>query len=290
MSQLINLVGQKFGSLTVLERAPGKNKQVYWTCQCDCGTIKDVKSQHLREGKIKTCGRCNANTIIGQQFKNWLVLEATDQKSGTLILYKCKCIHCGHIGYKTSPDLKTYAFDRCENCRATWLIGQRFGKLVVEERAGATQYRHTVWKCRCDCGNITYGTYTHLASGDKISCGCVVSKGEAKINQILTENNIEFIQQKTFDSCRFSDSDCLAKFDFYLPAYNILIEYDGAQHYEECGYGWFTVERLQEIKKRDEYKNQWCQENNIPLIRIPYTEYENLSIEMIQKFIEEVKQ
>lgn len=77
MGQLINLVGQKFGNLTVLERAPGKNKQVYWTCQCDCGTIKDVKSQHLREGKIKTCGRCNANTIIGQQFKNWIVLEAT---------------------------------------------------------------------------------------------------------------------------------------------------------------------------------------------------------------------
>ena len=74
-----------------------------------------------------------------------------------------------------------------------------------------------------------------------------------------------------------------------MPAYNILIEYDGAQHYEECGHGWFTEEKLQEIKKRDEYKTKWCKENNIPLIRIPYTEYENLSIEMIQKLIEEKK-
>lgn len=287
MSQLINLIGQKFGSLTVLERAPNKNNQVYWTCQCDCGTIKDVKSQHLREGKIKTCGRCNANTIVGQQFKNWLVLEATDRKSGTLILYKCKCIHCGHIGYKTSPDLKTYAFNRCENCRATHLVGQRFGNLTIIERAGITPYHHTLWKCQCDCGNITFGTYGHLVSGDKISCGCITSKGEAKICQILKENNIDFVQQKTFDTCRFETSNQLAKFDFYLPKHNVIIEYDGAQHFEEKGHGWFTDKNLQQIKKRDVYKTQWCQENNILLIRIPYTEYEKLSIEMIQNLIEE---
>jgi len=46
-------------------------------------------------------------------------------------------------------------------------------------------------------------------------------------------------------------------------------------------------ERYNNTVKRDEYKTKWCKENNIPLIRIPYTEYENLSIEMIQKLIEE---
>lgn len=290
MSQLINLVGQKFGSLTVLERAPGKNKQVYWTCQCDCGAIKDVKSQHLREGKIKTCGRCNANTIVGQQFSNWLVIEATDKKSSTAILYKCKCIHCGHIGYKTSSELKKCERNRCENCRATHLVGQRFGKLVVIERAGVTDYRHTIWKCQCDCGNITYGTYGHLVHGDKSSCGCITSKGETKIAQLLKENNISAIQQYTFDTCRFEDSGQLAKFDFYLPEYKILIEYDGAQHFEKEGHGFFTKEVLCKIKERDEYKTQWCQENNIPLIRIPYTEYENLSIEMIQSLIQKALQ
>lgn len=81
----------------------------------------------------------------------------------------------------------------------------------------------------------------------------------------------------------------MAKFDFYLPEYKILIEYDGAQHFEKEGHGFFTKEVLCKIKERDEYKTKWCQENNIPLIRIPYTEYENLSIEMIQKLIEERK-
>ena len=287
MGVLIDLTGQKFGSLTVIDRAPNKNKQVYWTCQCDCGTVKDIKSQHLREGKIVSCGRCNANTIVGQQFSNWLVLEASDKKSSTSILYKCKCVHCGHIAYKTSTVLKKEAYDKCENCRATWLVGKRFGKLVVEERAGATLYRHSIWRCKCDCGNITYGTYSHLSSGDKTSCGCITSRGEAKINQILTENNIEFVAQKTFETCRFSNNECLAKFDFYLPQFNILIEYDGAQHYEEQGHGWFTSEKLAEIKIRDLYKTDWCKANNIPLIRIPYTEYNNLSIEMIQKLIAE---
>ena len=74
--------------------------------------------------------------------------------------------------------------------------------------------------------------------------------------------------------------------DFYLPEQNILIEYDGEQHFHEVRndrYGY------QGIVARDNYKNQWCKENNIRLIRIPYTEYNNIDGNYLKTIIEENK-
>lgn len=51
-----DLTGQRFGSLTVIERAENRNGRPYWLCKCDCGTIKEVRGQHLRYGKIISCG------------------------------------------------------------------------------------------------------------------------------------------------------------------------------------------------------------------------------------------
>ena len=56
MPPLIDLTGQKIGRWTVLEKAPSKNRIVYWLCQCDCGTIKEVRGQCLREGESISCG------------------------------------------------------------------------------------------------------------------------------------------------------------------------------------------------------------------------------------------
>ena len=64
-------------------------------------------------------------------------------------------------------------------------------------------------------------------------------------------------------------------FDFLIEN-TYLIEYDGEQHY----FGWsYDIEDLKIQQQRDEYKNQWCKDNNIPLIRIPYTKLDTLCIE-----------
>lgn len=48
-----------FGKLTVLSKAPSKNKKTYWTCKCECGKIKEIQTGHLRNGSIKSCGCAN---------------------------------------------------------------------------------------------------------------------------------------------------------------------------------------------------------------------------------------
>ena len=66
-------------------------------------------------------------------------------------------------------------------------------------------------------------------------------------------------------------------FDFYLPDYNICIEVDGMQHYEPATFGGISKEKaidnFRESKIRDNIKTQYCKDNNIKLIRIPYWEF-----------------
>lgn len=52
------------------------------------------------------------------------------------------------------------------------LTGQRFGRLVVLEIAGVDSNRNAMWRCQCDCGNVTVVAGRNLRRGDTHSCGC----------------------------------------------------------------------------------------------------------------------
>lgn len=95
-------------------------------------------------------------------------------------------------------------------------------------------------------------------------CSGVESLGEKRIRHYLEGNKIHFIPQKWFPDCR--DINPLP-FDFYLPDHNIIVEFDGRQHFGETNYFTYSFE---ETKKHDEIKNNYCKINGIYLIRIPY--------------------
>lgn len=56
MGTLINLTGMTFGKLTVLDDIKRQGKYLYWLCQCECGKQKYIRSDHIRYGKIVSCG------------------------------------------------------------------------------------------------------------------------------------------------------------------------------------------------------------------------------------------
>lgn len=97
------------------------------------------------------------------------------------------------------------------------------------------------------------------------------SKGEDKIAKILKNEGVKFIREKRFKDCKNKRS---LPFDFYLPDMNVAIEYDGEQHFKPKFY--YDEKGLEEIKIKDEIKNEYCKSNNIKLIRIPYTEFDNI--------------
>ena len=113
---------------------------------------------------------------------------------------------------------------------------------------------------------------------DMINQNNKISSGEKIISEILFNNNISFVREATFGTCLFEDTKYPAKFDFYVNN-KYLIEYDGKQHFSASNRGWNTEEQLIKTQKHDAYKNQWCKDNNIPLIRIPYTHLNDLCIE-----------
>lgn len=105
---------------------------------------------------------------------------------------------------------------------------------------------------------------------------CKASKGEIEIEQILIDNNIEFINEKRFSNCK--DKSQLP-FDFYIPQHNTVIEYDGEQHsnpFRIKGKEKEMLIKLKKIQYHDTIKTQYCIDNNIKLIRIPYTEFNNI--------------
>ena len=97
---------------------------------------------------------------------------------------------------------------------------------------------------------------------------CKQSKGENIISNFLSDNNIKYIAQKKFDKCK--NIYCLP-FDFYLIDYNLCIEYDGIQHFKSNVRFGGEKEFIKRVNN-DKIKNNFCDNNNIKLLRIKYDE------------------
>lgn len=116
---------------------------------------------------------------------------------------------------------------------------------------------------------------------------CLCSQGESIIEQYLKENNIKYQSQYIISIDKSINSSGKAYIDFYIPDYNLFIEYNGKQHYVPIEYfgGQITFEHQQ---KRDQYVRNYCKENSIKLLEIRYDEdiekilYKNLNDDCIQ--------
>ena len=101
-------------------------------------------------------------------------------------------------------------------------------------------------------------------------CAKKKSIGEKRIEQYLIKNSIKYIPQYWFKDCR--DIKPLP-FDFYLPDLNTVCEFDGRQHFEETDY--FRHD-LNSTREHDKIKNQYCTDNSINIIRIPYYDIDKI--------------
>ena len=198
-------------------------------------------------------------------------------------MYRCKC-DCGNEIEVIGQNLKNGNTKSCgcyrkqvnTNRLTKDETGKTYGRLVVLEY-DFNRDNEAWWKCRCECGNIVSVRGADLRNGNTRSCGCVKSEGEARIIKILTENNVKFKSQFSFSDLVYKKP---LKYDFAILSENEevirLIEFDGPQHTEK-GNNWHTAEG----ELRDNMKNAYAFANNIPLVRIPYKEKDNLSYDLL---------
>ena len=184
MGKLIDLTGQRFGRLTVIERAENKGKFPMWLCRCDCGNTKEISGSSLRKGLTLSCGCYNREIksdkvidLTGQRFGRLVVVEQAGKKNRK-IMWKCAC-DCGKTTIVTGNSLKSggtkscgcYALDCKKMGKKENLIGRRFGRLTVIGEAEKSN-KQIMWLCKCDCGNTKVVSARGLRGGSTKSCGC----------------------------------------------------------------------------------------------------------------------
>lgn len=117
------------------------------------------------------------------------------------------------------------------------------------------------------------GDHIHAKAGCPV---CKESKGELIVTSFLEQYDIKYKPQKSFSDLRHKS---LLYFDFYLTELNICIEFDGEQHFcpVMC---WGGEEGFKILQLRDKLKTGYCINNNIPLFRLTYKDYDNDTIKI----------
>ena len=116
-------------------------------------------------------------TWPGTRIGHLTVVDATDQRKSEYIVWRCRC-DCGNEILLDTRALRRQTITDCGCITKVKpgqkdMTGQRFGKLVcLYPEQGKSKNGSSVWRCRCDCGNICTVGQTKLQSGLTVSCGC----------------------------------------------------------------------------------------------------------------------
>ena len=169
----------------------------------------------------------------------------------------------------------------CNNCR--------YIRLGLNSRKTTEEFIQQAKEVHGDIYDYTESKYVNADTKIKIRCKkcnkyfyqtpsahlnnqgcpyCKESKGEKYISKILTTKNIAFNAQYKFNDCKYKKP---LVFDFYIPNYNLCIEFNGEQHYKPIKK--FGGEETFKVRqKRDQIKREYCAKNNIVLLEIKYDE------------------
>lgn len=279
-------VGNIYTYLTVLERATNtKEGRAKWLCQCKCGNTCVVLGKHLRSGNTKSCGCLQKEqpparkNLLNQRFGKLIV--AGNPRIGTRgTIWSCQC-DCGTIVDVCSTELLGDKTHSCGCLKAELhstmndLTNQRFGKLIALDSNEVAKDGQRIWRCKCDCGSIINVLAGNLRKNNTSSCGCINSKGNMRIKQLLLDKDIIFKSEFIFSDC-LTENGYPHRFDFAL--FNSenqlvgLIEYQGNIHFQYRENGWNTEETFLKRIESDRKKYDYCNNHNIRLYYINYTD------------------
>jgi len=185
-----------------------------------------------------------------------------------------------HGEFEQTPSNHLYSESGCEKCsrESHKLTSIKEERLCKIKKLHEFRYEYNDLNIYNGFINIycqEHGTFSQLIYNHEYGHGCSLcnstSRGENSVISYLESKNILFLREHSFSDCKRKKR---LRFDFYLPEYNTIIEYDGEHHFRENKY--FGIGNLNYISTNDEIKNQYCLKNNINIIRIPYWKYKDI--------------
>ncbi len=302
---LISKKNNKVGYMNYKVIQKGKRKRVLVTIRCSCGSIfRKTLDDINRKDHNLCCNECSKRIRGKKKRKSKFEMFNFIESLGYKIIDKKKDYlrnefievynkegYRGFIKYNSLRQGKQMSiFNEHMNLsnyvyNANIYAKQNNINCEIISLSKCNKWNRQGLKIKCECGKIFETSLPSFQNG-KIRCDdCSknISIFAFAIKQYLDDNNIKYIREFRFNSCR----DVLPlPFDFFLKDLNKLIEVDGQGHYKaiEC---WNGQKGLELTQKHDKIKNDFCKKNNIPLLRISYKDIENKEYEsMIKQFIE----
>lgn len=290
-----NIIGQKFGKWTVL--SADKSRPRYYWCRCECGTERSVFGSGLTTGRTLSCGCLNNNTAMREKMSgvrastSLRYQEEVGKHIGSLTIlglngpynFSCLC-DCGKKFTAAKYSVMSGNTISCGCKRAATYkqnklneYSQKIGVEINHLRVDKCYFKNNnFWyDCTCDCGKKVSALATKVISGYVQSCGHLKSKAEEEMEKILIKYDIPYKREYKFPEC--ADKMPLP-FDFAV--FNKVgelvgvMELNGAQHYIQGG--WATEKHVAYVQKHDKIKYNFCLNNKIPLLVIPYQYYNEL--------------
>lgn len=271
----------KYGKFKIIDIKPQYEKNIYVVVCQKCGHMVNKSAWEIE--KERKCLGCVHNMEyslynIGEIINGLKILAkvpTVDKRGYVKKEYLCECVIDGKQVQIRESHLKNGV--GCMEC-AGKKRGERQRKphdIYIEEMLVKNPFiqvtgiyidQNTKIKYICKtCGYMGESLPNNLLRGGGCPA-CKMSNGEKRVAKYLTDRNIKFETGYTFKDCK---NVFALPFDFYLPEYNICIEYDGEQHFEPVEY-FGGQEKFQKQKHNDLIKEQYCKNNNIDLCRIKY--------------------
>jgi hypothetical protein len=256
-------------------------------CKNHNGYFSQTINTHLNGSG---CTQCNKNILTNDKFLNKNINSIYDYSKVKFNNCKDQIIIICPIHKEFTQNVHThYSGSICPKCSKSFMDKSYFIEKasIIHDNMydySLTDYKKSNIKVTIICkkhGPFDQTPNSHLAGQ---GCpDCKKSKGELEIVKILKDKNIKYEEQKTYINCVYKRQ---LKFDFYLTEYNTCVEFDGLQHNEKYRFEKNDI-NLKERQKRDKIKNDYCKNNNINLLRIPYTEYNRIE-EIITEYLKSI--
>lgn len=281
LKETYDLVGDEYDFLEGYQKSNIKLKVRH----NKCGNVYQVTPNNFLKGK--RCPYCNGGIVYQQNQIEKRIKELYGDEYTLLNKYenahsKLNMRHniCGYIWKTTTNNfLKGHG---CPNCnKGIKKTNQEFRKevydLVGDEYTFLEPYQNTHTKLNVKhnkCGNVYQVEPNKFLLGRR--CPYCYQSGSSHGNEIiakyLDEHNINYEREYRFEDCVYKRP---LPFDFYLKEYNVAIEYDGEQHYSPNDF-FEGHDPFKERQLKDRIKSKYCYQNNIKLIRIKYTQFNEI--------------
>lgn len=200
------LIGARFGILTVMAEGDKSHGYIRMLCRCDCGTERMVRRNMLVNGTSKSCG-CRRTAVTSTARRAPTRIDLTAMAFGRLtvigdsgnrstqrrLLWSCRC-SCGALVEASTTTLMRGITSSCgclqrelaSTRRASDLTGRRFGALLALRPSNEPDNAGYIrWNVRCDCGTKKTIRSNSLTQGEIISCGCAVRTGLSRSPSVI---------------------------------------------------------------------------------------------------------